>query len=396
MKKKAGEKVNNSRAYFNTLRYAILGLLFVDEIYKFNKQMIFCFAILIFTAALFLNDFYRIKQPLNGLKKYYASLLISIFGAGILYFLVGGTANVFVFFTLIELIAKDNIEIKKTVIYIHAAIYFLPSILSEKIAYGHISDITDIFIRILIYSTVLTILYLIRSLKLERKEIIKLNEELKERNLKLKDYAEKVEELTVLKERNRVAQELHDSIGHSLMAISMHLDFLENIIEKDTKKAKEILERTDSILKQSIEDLRDTVYKLKESKNKYSLEIKIEALVRDITIDDNINASVIIDKNIEKTSLQIKEAIFTTVKESITNSLKHGASTKLDINIQCKADKISLIIEDDGKGCGHIFKSHGLSGIENRIHSLGGEAVFESSTKGGFRSEISIPIVLEA
>lgn len=381
--------MNNSRAYFNTLRYTILGLLFVDEIYKFNKQMIICFVVLLFTVALFLNDLYRIKQLLKEEKKYYTSLLISILGAGILNFLVGSISNVVVFFTLIELIAKDDIKIRKPVIYIHAAAYFLPNIVRQMIAYGHIIDLTDIFIRILIYPTVLIILFLIRSLKLERKEIAKLNEE-------LKNYAEKVEELTVSKERNRVAQELHDSIGHSLMAISMHLDFLGNIIENDTKIAKEILGRTDSILKESIQDLRHTVYELKESDNKDGLESKIKALIRNITIDENINANVIIDKNIEKGSSQIKEAIFTTVKESITNSLKHGAATKLDINIQCKNDKISAIIEDNGKGCGHIVESHGLSGIENRIRCLGGEAVFKSNVGGGFRTEISIPIILEA
>ncbi|ERI91087.1 histidine kinase [Clostridiales bacterium oral taxon 876 str. F0540] len=381
--------MTNSKAYFNTLRYSVIGLLFFDEIYKFNKQMIICFIVLIFTAVLFFNDLYRIKQLLKEEKKYYTSLLISILGVGILNFIVGGFSNVFAFFTLIELIAKDNIKIKKPVIYIHAAAYFLPNTIRQMLAYGHIKDLSDIFIRILIYPTVLIILFLIRSLKLERKEIAKLNEE-------LKDYSEKVGELTVSKERNRVAQELHDSIGHSLMAISMHLDFLGNIIDKDTRKAKEILGRTDYILKESIEDLRDTVYKLKESNNKDSLESRIKTLVTNITIGETLNVNVMFDKNIEKVSAQIKEAIFTTVKERVTNSLKHGAVTKININIQCMNDKIDVIIEDDGKGCENILKSHGLRGIESRISNLGGEAVFKSSVGSGFRSEISIPIILEA
>lgn len=388
--KRDGEKMNNGRVYFNTLKYIVLGILSVEVIYKFFNQKPICVALLIFIAVLIINDLYRIKYLQGRLKEYYISLLSSIIGAGILIFFVDSMSNVMIFFTLIELIAKDNIEIRKPIIYIHATAYFLPNIIKNKITYGLNLNITNIIINILIYSTILTILFLIRSLKVEKEEIIKLNEELKERNLKLKDYAEKVEELTVSKERNRVAQELHDSIGHSLMAISMHLDFLRNIVDKDIEKAQEVLIRTDSILQESIKDLRDTVYKLKENNN--SLESKIRALIRNITISENININVGMDKDIEKTSTKIKEVIFVTIKESITNSLKHGYPSKLDIKGQRKDDKIYISIEDDGKGCGHIVKSHGLNGIEDRILSIGGTTTFKSGSLGGFKTEISIPI----
>lgn len=394
--KKVGENMDPSRMYFNTLKYTILGILFIDIFYKFNKQIEIFFLISMLTVALILNDLNRIKHLKNKVKLYYTSLICSIFVTGILIFIVGGISNVVAFFTLTELIAKDDIEIKKPIIYTHAAVYFFPNIIRNRMTDGNTSVITDTFNNILIYSAVVTILFLIRSLKTEKKEIIKLNEELNKKNLKLMDYAEKVEELTVSKERNRVAQELHDSIGHSLMAISMHLDFLKNIIDTDTEKAKGILGRIDSILKESIEDLRDTVYKLKESSNKDSLESRIKVLINNVTICENINIRVVIDENIEKTSSKIKEAIFITIKESITNSLKYGAPSKIDINIKCKDDKISLVIEDDGNGCEHIVKSHGLMGIEDRISSLGGKTSFISSNKDGFRTEIIIPIIWEA
>ena len=71
-----------------------------------------------------------------------------------------------------------------------------------------------------------------------KNKIEDLNKELKNANITLKQYSAKIEELTIAKERTTIAQELHDSIGHSLIALKMNLEYAENVVELQPDKGK--------------------------------------------------------------------------------------------------------------------------------------------------------------
>ncbi|MGL4990811.1 MAG: sensor histidine kinase [Sarcina sp.] len=217
--------------------------------------------------------------------------------------------------------------------------------------------------------------------------VYEMNKELKAQNEKLQDYAQKLEEMTILNERTRVAQELHDSLGHYLMAISMHLDILDKINKDD--KVSTVIQKTKILTKDGISELRKTVFELKELKDSNILSTSIESLTKNLSTLNEIEFNVDIDEKIEKFSPFIKDIIYKTVQEAITNGIKHGHANKFMINISI-SDKIRFSIENNGSTPKDILKSNGLKGIEERLSLARGDVKFIS--ENGFKIICSIPI----
>lgn len=217
--------------------------------------------------------------------------------------------------------------------------------------------------------------------------VYEMNKELKAQNEKLQDYSQKLEEITILNERTRVAQELHDSLGHYLMAISMHLDILDKINKDD--KVSTVIQKTKVLTKDGIAELRKTVFELKELKDSNILSTSIESLTKNLSTLNEIEFKIAIDEKIEKFSPFIKDIIYKTIQESITNGIKHGNANKFMINISI-SDKIKFSIENNGTSAKNILKSNGLKGIEKRIALVRGDAKFIS--ENGFKVICHIPI----
>ncbi|ETI68350.1 sensor histidine kinase [Neobacillus vireti] len=239
------------------------------------------------------------------------------------------------------------------------------------------------------YLAMLLLIYLFRSNSREKEKGNLLNAELMEANAKLK-------EITIVKERTRIAQELHDSIGHALIALKMHLEFAENMIDTDPKKSKEVLGKALGISQTSITDLRKAVDVLKDDhawKVKIKLRNSLDDLIESLQIAGGLKFELFFDDTAEYTSKEIQKGIYETVREAITNGIKHGNARGFYIEIFVHDNKLLVKIEDDGAGCADIKKSHGLQGMEDRIHSLNGKIQFVSTKGKGFVVEAEIPFV---
>lgn len=112
------------------------------------------------------------------------------------------------------------------------------------------------------------------ALLIERNKVLKLNKE--------------IEKLTIARERNRIAQEIHDNLGHSLVALSMNLDVASNILDKDMDKGKELIQKCQKLTKDSMNSLRRAVYTLKEENLSQGLKNAIQDLIHNINNTSNI------------------------------------------------------------------------------------------------------------
>jgi signal transduction histidine kinase len=235
-------------------------------------------------------------------------------------------------------------------------------------------------------------LYSIRKLEIEKEEVKQLNKKLKSANMKLQEYALQVEEMTVTRERTKVSQELHDSLGHSLMALSMHLEFAKKICIAKPEKVEAVLAQSEKIAKSSINDLRKAVSLLNSEIEITDLDDSIEKLIRNFYLVSNLKLTYAKNKSINNLSPLIKTSIYKTIQECVTNSLKHGSSTEISIKITADNENVEVIITDNGIGCNNIVKSNGLKGIEARINSLSGIVYYFSHDNLGFGIKLSIPI----
>jgi len=87
----------------------------------------------------------------------------------------------------------------------------------------------------------------------------------------------------------------------------------------------------------------------------------------------------------------VEDILLTTINEAITNSLKHGNLTTIDISLEIINDDLHMIIKDNGEGCKSTNKSNGLNGITARIKRINGNVSFTSPMNKGFTIKVLIP-----
>lgn len=165
----------------------------------------------------------------------------------------------------------------------------------------------------------------------------KANDELKVMNIKLQDYAEKTEKMTETRERNRLAREIHDTIGHALTGIIAGIDACLTIIDYSPESVKNQLTIISKVARQGINDVRRSVKALRPDvlENLY-LKDAIEKMIDEMRTTSKCN--IIFENEIGELKFDSDEedAIYRVIQESITNSIRHGKSTKIYVTLYMK------------------------------------------------------------
>ncbi|AWD86161.1 MULTISPECIES: sensor histidine kinase [Bacillus] len=342
--------------------------------------------LLIITIFLVVNDHIRLKY-LSGQYsfRYYASFLVSNLLSGILLFKINCLGSqIYNIFLLIEIIVTTR-KLPWTVVSLHFIIFFT----ALKAAGTSGKDI------LMSYLVIMAIIYLFRNVLLEKAKIQTLNKELQSVNTKLKNYSQKIQELTISKERTRIAQELHDSLGHYLIALTMNLEFADKIVSKNPSEAKQVINKSHDLSKECIINLREAVALLNDPAPQKGLLKSINEIFENFQQTNEIKFELDMDNKVESADPDIKNCLYKTVQESITNGIKHGNATFFSIRIRKSFEKISISITDNGTGCSEINKSNGIKGIEKRFAALGGEVDFHSGLDSGFTVEAVIPEIAD-
>lgn len=210
----------------------------------------------------------------------------------------------------------------------------------------------------------------------------------------LKTYAGKVRELSITGERNRIAGELHDIIGHSLTALTMELEICSRIMAGDSQKAQEIIKNATTDARNALINVRRAVDALKpgELEGK-TLNAALAVLVQKFSR----NCGLRVELNFElcpALSPRAELAVFRVVQEALTNSQRHGKATTVKICAAPGAGSTVINISDDGCGTEEIVPGHGLNGMRQRVESVGGRLSYNSRGRhNGFSIEIHLPEV---
>ncbi|MGL5417615.1 MAG: sensor histidine kinase [Clostridium sp.] len=212
-------------------------------------------------------------------------------------------------------------------------------------------------------------------------------------NKELENYALSVEELTLLKERNRISREIHDSVGHSLSTAMIQLNAMEALLEKEGNPVSVMARNLRGFINESLQDVRKAVREIKpENYNVYEGIFRIQNIFKTfekmtgVVVEDFIS-----NVEWELSSDQITN-LYRITQESLSNSLKHGKATKVKVIMNFTKDEFILSFKDNGRGCKVIEKTGvGLKGIEERVREMNG--TFEASSKEGegFFLKIVIP-----
>lgn len=225
-----------------------------------------------------------------------------------------------------------------------------------------------------------------------KKEVERLVLELEEVNDKLRSYADEVEQLTVIKERNRIAREIHDGLGHYLTTIHMQLLAAQAIIDENPDRAKDSIEKARSQSQIALIDVRRSVSTLRfDQGEKESIKDAIDRAMRPCDwIGIRSHLEIIGDERTLNET--IKSTIYRIVQETVNNTCKYSKAS----NYHCilnylNEEYLSLTIYDDGIGMKEFQLGFGLQGLRERIEILNGVLNFSTSPQKGFKIEIEMP-----
>ena len=241
---------------------------------------------------------------------------------------------------------------------------------------------------------------LIQTKITENKQYIALNnqliekvEELKVANEKLEILTKESAEMAKMKERNRLAREIHDILGHSLTSITTGIDACISLLDIDLDAAKKQLIKIRDIGQKGLVDVRRSVRELKvDSIQKYAFIPAVEKLIEELNAFSSCKISLDIKGKVLKMKDDEEQTIYRIIQESLTNAIRHGKATEISIELTFKYHELYLRIKDNGSGCEKIGKGFGLTHIEERINMLDGEVKFISRENKGFITEVIIPI----
>jgi len=222
-------------------------------------------------------------------------------------------------------------------------------------------------------------------------KLSKANEDLQIANEQLKEYSKITEKMGETRERNRLAREIHDTLGHTLTGILAGLDACLTTIEVAPGETKKQLEMIAEVTRSGINEVRRSVNKLRpDALERLNLESAIQKMIMDV--ETMSNTRVTFESRVANLRFDADEedTIYRVIQESLTNAIRHGKATHVWITIDSVDGEIILTIKDNGIGCGNMKKGFGTRHIVERIQMLRGSVEFDGSN--GFTVTARIPI----
>jgi signal transduction histidine kinase len=206
-------------------------------------------------------------------------------------------------------------------------------------------------------------------------------------------YREQIKYTSQIEERNKIAQEIHDKLGHSISGSIMQLEAAKLLMDKDKEKSEAIIENTIQVLRNGMEDIRSTLKNIKPPAEQLGIN-KVKLLIEEFKKNNNINTTIFYTGNMECISFEQWKVIYENIGEALTNTIKYAKAKNVKVKIDVLNKLIKTEIKDDGKGCESIVKSIGLSGIEERTANINGKVIVDGSD--GFSVIILLPLKNES
>lgn len=217
----------------------------------------------------------------------------------------------------------------------------------------------------------------------------KLRQEVEAANQLLRDHAAQAEDLATTRERNRLAREIHDGVGHYLTVVKTQLDAAAALWPTQPERAREAVTKAAKLTGEALDDVRRSVGSLRADATHPPLPEALRAL----TQEAGLPVTVRVEGPARTLSPGIEHALFRSAQEGLTNIRKHAAASVAEVALDFqRADQVKLTVIDNGCGAkGVNGGGFGLLGIRERIEVLGGRVESGNRRDGGFALTIEVP-----
>src|SRR5436190_9382752 len=235
---------------------------------------------------------------------------------------------------------------------------------------------------------VFSLLFRILGIQKERAERLlhqleESNAGLEEAHRQLQSYANEIEELTIVRERTRMAREIHDTLGHYLSILTIQLETISKLQERDPARAAIEVAEARRVASQSMQEVRNAIAALRPTSiatlsltqaiSQLGNEFEQSATETQITLD--------LDTQLPPISPDLQVALYRAVQEALTNVRRHAHASKVLVRLRYENDLLELVVLDNGRGAptSELDNEHGgfgLIGLQERIKLLGGQVMY--------------------
>src|SRR5216684_1055473 len=218
------------------------------------------------------------------------------------------------------------------------------------------------------------------------------NAELKQAHAQLRSYAMEVEELTIVRERARLAREIHDTLGHYLSILTIQLETISKLQERDPARAVVEIAEARRVASQSMQEVRNAIAALRPTSiatlsltqaiTQLGKEFEQNTTETELTLD--------LDTQLPSISPDLQVALYRAAQETLTNVRKHAHASKVLVRLRYEDDLLELVVLDNGSAASSDDADNqpggfGLIGLRERIELLGGQVTYGPAEPAGYR-----------
>ncbi|PAV31584.1 sensor histidine kinase [Virgibacillus profundi] len=207
----------------------------------------------------------------------------------------------------------------------------------------------------------------------------------------LENANKKISQLMVFEERQRIARDLHDTLGQKLSLIGLKSDLAGKLIDVKPDSAKNELTDINQTARTALKEVRELVSDMKGTKLKDEM-LRIRQMLKAAEIDFYLEGN----PELINTPLLVENVLSMCLKEAINNLVKHSQATSCHVKIQQSTDEWLIEVQDNGIGIPEkvdYLEEHGLQGMRERLEFVNGTLTIKSSN--GTTLTIQIPHVIQ-
>jgi signal transduction histidine kinase len=206
-------------------------------------------------------------------------------------------------------------------------------------------------------------------------------------NAKLRVHAATLEQLTISHERNRMARELHDTLAHSLSAVSVQLEAVDSALDSSPQDARRLLGKALAQTRSGLAETRRALQSLRASPlDDLGLKLAVENLAIATAKRSGVQLALQVE-DIPDLPATVEQDIYRIAQEAITNVLKHAYASRLEVSLLRRNGDLRLTVHDDGVGFAPdavAGNSHfGLQGMMERAELIGAKMNISSAPGQG-------------
>ncbi|NJR50623.1 MAG: response regulator [Leptolyngbyaceae cyanobacterium CSU_1_3] len=208
-----------------------------------------------------------------------------------------------------------------------------------------------------------------------------------------KTLNQRIEEMVVIEERNRIARDIHDSLGHSLVALNIQLEAALTLWQADPDRAQSMLVEAKQLGSEALQAVRESVSAIRSDPLQgQRLEGAIVTLAEEFYHLTDVLPACQIDLS-QPLPNPINHVVYRIVQEGLTNICKHAAATIVEIQIQTTDAGLSLTLRDNGRGfqSAQPVAGYGLQGMQERAEAMGGQLEIVSQPGAGCQINAHFP-----